>query len=232
MDVLKILEVRTIKVKETAKVQFIRIDPEDLNTTLSEILKILMNLSWLKNFDQDYLRLSYEHRANKTIADIQKKFSACDTGKLTSDAGEYVVSVLAKDALSTKLNYTDIPLGELLGKKTSGNPGFDFHSQNPFTDTIIFGEAKYIASQSAYSSALAQIEKFIVAKKDVDDIADLRDFCTPSALLRASKGVKGFAAAFSAKTTSSDGLIKMIQKRNDFQKLLTYEEIILVAVNL
>lgn len=232
VNILKVLEVRLVNVTGTAKVQFIRIDPEDLNATLSQILNILMDLSWLKNFDQDYLIQSYTNRANKTIDDIKKKFDDCDTDKLTSDAGEYVVSVLAKDTLTTELSYTNIPLGELLGKKTSGNPGFDFHSQNPLTNTVIFGEAKYVATQSAYHSALTQIEKFIVAKKDIDDLADLRDFCTPSALSRASKGLKGFAAAFSVKSTSSDRLIELIQKQSDFKKLLSYEEIILVAVNL
>ncbi len=42
----------------------------------------------------------------------------------------------------SELDYLDIPLDELVGKKRSGNPGFDFHSQNKITDTVIFGEAK------------------------------------------------------------------------------------------
>ena len=47
-----------------------------------------------------------------------------------------------------------------------------------------------------------------------------------------AKGIKGFSAAFSAKSTGTDKIIKNIVKRKDFQDLLQYEEIILVAVDL
>ena len=120
----------------------------------------------------------------------------------------------------------------MLGKKKSGNPGFDFHSANLTTDTVIFGEAKYVATTSAYSTALPQIEEFIRDKKDIEDLPDLKPFCSSNALNRAYKGQKGFAAAFSARSTSSDSLINTIKSRSDFKSLLCYEEIILVAVNI
>lgn len=229
---MRILELQHIPVDGRANVQFIRVDPEDLSVTLKDILSALMDLSWLKNFDQDFIAQSFQHRAEKTIEDIKKKFDSCAEDKLTSDAGEYVVSVLAKNVLTEELSYLDIPLSELLGKKTSGNPGFDFHSQNPTTDTVIFGEAKYVSSQSAYPSALSQITEFVRDKKDIDDIGDLEHFCTPAALRRATSGSKGFAAAFSAKSTSSDRMLNSIKERSDFKSLLGYEEVILVAVNL
>lgn len=232
MIAVKILELKTIPVTGNASVQFIRIDPEDISVTLSEILKAIMDLSWLKNFDADYLAKSYEQRAQITIEDIKKKFANSDKGKLTKEAGEYVVSELARETIVSELGYLSIPLAEFLGKKTSGNSGFDFHSQNNDTDTVIFGEAKYVSAQSAYPRALEQIKEFIDDKKDVVDIADLRDFCTDNALSRASSGQKGFAAAFSSKSTSSDRLISSITARDDFKELLKYEEIILVAVNL
>ena len=120
----------------------------------------------------------------------------------------------------------------MLGKKKSGNPGFDFHSANLTTDTIIFGEAKYVSTTSAYSTALPQIEEFIRDGKDIEDLPDLKPFCTSNALNRANNGHKGFAAAFSARSTSSDKLINTIKARSDFKSLLCYEEIILVAVNI
>ena len=64
------------------------------------------------------------------------------------------------------------------------------------------------------------------------DIADLSSFCTSQSLRRATNGFKGFAAAFSAKGTSSDRLISTIQARAEYVELLKYEEIILVAVNI
>lgn len=232
MTALKTLEVKSISVTGNASVQFIRIDPEDISVTLSEILKTIMDLSWLKNFDADYLVRCYQQRAQITITDITEKFAKCDDGKLTEDAGEYVVSELARETIVSELGYLNIPLAEFLGKKTSGNPGFDFHSQNISTDTVIFGEAKYVSAQSAYPRAISQIKEFIDDKKDITDTADLRDFCTATALSRASNGLKGFAAAFSAKSTTSDRLITSIIERSDFKELLKYEEVILVAVNL
>lgn len=99
-------------------------------------------------------------------------------------------------------------------------------------DTVIFGEAKYVAATTAYSSALPQIVDFIKDGKDVEDLPELKPFCTTSALQRAAVGRKGFSAAFSAKTTSTDKIIANITKRPDFQSLLQYEELILVAVDL
>lgn len=229
---LKILEMKPIYVKDKANVQFIRIDPEDTSDTLSKILKELMNLSWLKNFDKEYIAVSYEERAKITIKDIQTKFSACNNGKITKEAGEYVVSELAREVLINKLGYLDIPLAELLGKKVSENPGFDFHSQNNLTDTVIFGEAKYKSRSSAYSDALKQIKDFINERKDIKDIVDLQAFCTEKALERAVNSEKGFAAAFSAKSTSSDRIISSITKMTEFKSLIAYNELILVAVNL
>lgn len=229
---MKILELRAIPVTGRASVQFIRIDPEDISTTLLEILETIMDLSWLKNFDADFAVESFRQRAKITIIDIEDKFARCAGGKLTKEAGEYVVSEVAREAIVSQLGYLDIPLAELLGKKISGNPGFDFHSQNNGTDTVIFGEAKYVAAQSAYSRAIEQIKDFIDDKKDIADLADLRDFCTPAALARTTAGFKGFAAAFSAKSTPSDKLIASIQTNPAFPELLKYEEVILVAVNL
>ena len=179
---MKILELKSVPVNGKASVQFIRIDPEDISVTLSEILKAIMDLSWLKNFDAESLARSYEQRAQITIADMRRKIENCDTGKLTKDAGEYVVSELAREAIVSELNYLDIPLAELLGKKISGNPGFDFHSQNNATNTVIFGEAKYVTAHSGYPRAIDQIKAFVDDKKDIADIADLRDFCSADAV--------------------------------------------------
>ena len=168
----------------------------------------------------------------QVIDDIKEKFDKCVGDNVSKDAGEYVVSELARETMVSKLDYLDIPLDELVGKKRSGNPGFDFHSQNKITDTVIFGEAKYIATTTAYSSALPQIVDFIKDGKDVEDLPELKPFCTMSALQRAADGRKGFSAAFSAKTTNTDRIIANITKRQDFQSLLQYEELILVAVDL
>ena len=54
-----------------AKVQFFRIDPENISATLSDILRTLMDLSWLSKFDQDFEQKAFASRAKKTIDDIK-----------------------------------------------------------------------------------------------------------------------------------------------------------------
>ena len=213
---MKITDHKVLTEFSPAKVQFFRIDPEDISA----------------KFDQDFEQKAFASRAKKTIDDIKEKFDKCVDDSISKDAGEYVVSELARETMVSELDYLDIPLDELVGKKRSGNPGFDFHSQNKITDTVIFGEAKYVATTTAYSSALPQIVNFVRDGKDVEDLPELKPFCTTSALQRAADGRKGFSAAFSAKTTSTDRIIANIKKRSDFQSLLQYEEIILVAVDL
>lgn len=229
---MKVIECKPIQHTGNCNIIFIRIDPENLQNTLAEIIKALMDLSWLSRFDQDYMKDSFRQRAEETIADIQKKFADSSDDKVTKEAGEYVVSELARESLLSQMSYLHIPLAELLGMKVSGNPGFDFHSQNNGTNTVIFGEAKYNSRQSAYDSAIKQVAQFITDKKDIKQIADLQPFCTPEALARANSGLKGFAIAFSAKSTSSDTLIASIMAHTQFSELLRHVEIVIVAVNL
>lgn len=96
---------------------------------------------------------------------------------------------------------------------------------------IITGIVTYIVARKN-PRAIDQIKAFVDDKKDIADIADLRDFCSADALSRVVDGFKGFAAAFSAKSTPSDRLISAITAKDSFQELLKYEEVILVAVNL
>ncbi|WP_168118512.1 hypothetical protein [Paenibacillus sp. HB172176] len=229
---MKVIECKPIQYTGNCSITFIRIDPENLQDTLSVIIKALIDLSWLSRFDQDYMKESFRQRANETITDIQRKIADCSDDKVTKEAGEYVVSELARGSLIRNMNYLDIPLSELLGMKVSGNPGFDFHSQNNDTHTVIFGEAKYNSRQSAYDSAIKQVNQFIIDKKDIKQIADLQPFCTHKALSRANSGLKGFAIAFSAKSTSSDVLIANIKEHTKFTELSKYVEIVIVAVNL
>lgn len=232
VNALKIIDHKVLTDFSPAKVQFIRIEPGDVSETLSEIMNTLMNLSWISKFDEAFEQIAFESRAKKTIDDIKEKFDKCVDNNISKDAGEYVVSELARQTIISSLEYLDIPLSEILGKKRSGNPGFDFHTQNKLTDVVIFGEAKYLTAKTAHSSALKQIVTFIGLGKDVEDLPELKEFCTTSALKRVVAGKKGFSAAFSAKNTSTENIISNITNREEFKSLLQYEELILVAVNL
>lgn len=228
---MKVIDFQSVCTDKHNRAFFIRVEPENLKSTLADIINILSNLSWISRFDEEYIRESFEARARDTIDDIYSKLISTSCDPISSDAGEYVVSELAREAIVHKLGYLDIPLAELYNKKKSGNPGFDFHSQT-LDSTIIFGEAKYLSSQNAYGTGLRQVVSFITEKKDLKDLIDLRGFCSAEALTNASKGVKGFAIAFSAKETPSEQLISNISKNADFQEILQYQEIIMVAVNI
>lgn len=228
---MKILEFKRVGESENNRVFFLRIDPEDIAVTLRQILGVLFDCSWISKFDKGYTQASFLRRVEPTLVDIKQKLLAADPDSISQDAGEYVVSELAREAIIQQLSYLDIPLAELYNKKKAGNPGFDFHSQTT-DEIIIFGEAKYLKDRNAFGSSLAQIVSFIAEEKDVKDILDLEHFCSEPALSAASEGKKGFAAAFSAKHTSSDDIIKHIQQNENYRELVKYEELLLVAVNI
>lgn len=218
-------------VKISNKVTFARVEPEDLSKTLLEIIKVISDLSWIKKFDEDFLQESFESRALPTVNDIRIKLENSDGDKITSEAGEYVVSELSREVLYSELKYSNIPLSELYSKQISGNPGFDFHSEN-MSDIILFGEAKYLNDRNAYGTGLKQIVEFVRDKKDIKDLADLRDFCSPQALKNAQLGIKGYAIGFAAKGTDTKNLIINIQNNVNYQIIEKYSEVVLVAVNI
>ena len=98
---MKILELKSVPVNGKASVQFIRIDPGDISVTLSEILKAIMDLSWLKNFDAEFLARSYEQRAKITIADMRRKIESCDTGISTNSLGLSLVTFFTQYFINT-----------------------------------------------------------------------------------------------------------------------------------
>lgn len=228
---MKILESRKVYEPRNDRAFFLRVDPEDVKATLRQILEALFDLSWISRFDKEYTRASFLKRAEPTLSDIEQRFLSADPDSISQDAGEYVVSELAREAIVWQLGYLDIPLAELYNKKKAGNPGFDFHTQTT-DEVIIFGEAKYIKDRNAFGNSLAQIVKFIEEGKDIKDILDLEYFCSEPALSAAYQGRKGFAVAFSAKRTASNDIIRHIQENDHYKKLISYQELLLVAVNI
>jgi hypothetical protein len=228
---MKIIEIKKIDTKNHNKITFIKVESENSKDILQEIFHTLSDLSWIYKFDKEYIRNSFSERAKKTVENIYDKFFNLENDPLSSDAGEYVVSEISRKTITNELNYLDIPLSELFNKKKSGNPGFDFYSQND-SQVIIFGEAKYIKGKNAYSHGLKQVIKFIEDKKDIIDLVELDQFCDPIALENVDNGVKGFAIGFSINNSSNQNLISNIIKNPHYQALLKHHEIILVAVKI
>lgn len=212
-------------------ITFIRINPIDIKLTLKEVFQSLSDLSWLSQFDGSYIVESFNERAKNTIQFIADNIIKAEDDSVTSSSGEYIVSELARKSLVTELKYLDIPLAELIKKQKIGNPGFDFYSENA-TNIILFGEAKYLTDKNAYGKAFEQIVKFEKNKNDVEDLIDFDRFCSTDSLRKFQKSEKGFIAAFSSKTISTDKLIKNISKNADFIQIKKFSEIICIAVDI
>lgn len=220
-----------LQIGKCKRVHFIRVDVADLSVTILDIISSLNDLSWINKFDKSYKKESFLARAKPTADALSRQLLSNHGDKITKETGEYIVSEVSRKSIIQEFDYLAIPLSELLGRKLTGNPGFDFFTVND-CNTIIFGEAKYLSNQNAYGSAFAQVVKFIDLKKDIADLKLIDDFCNDVALNKVVKGDKGFAIGFSAKTDSTEDLITNITRNKNFLELLKYEEIIIVAVNI
>jgi hypothetical protein len=211
-------------------ITFIRIEPTDINLTLSDVFKSMSDIAWISDFDKKYTRDSFEIRAVETINYIANNIIAEADNEITKDTGEIVVSELSRLAVINEMGYLDIPLAELFKSQAVGNDGFDFFSKN-LDKVILFGEAKFNSRQNAYGAAFEQIARFENQKQDVSDINDIAEFCCEESLNNHSQGKKGFIASFASKTTSKENMINAIKRNTNYNKLVGFEEIICIAVN-
>ncbi|MBR3134127.1 MAG: hypothetical protein IKG56_01530 [Clostridia bacterium] len=228
---MKVVDRVNIEETDKCKITFIRVNPEDKKETIRKILDRIANMSWINELIDKDLIDSMNARVEPTVNLLEKKLDENSADEITSETGEYFVSEISREMIVNELEYTDIPLAELWKEKISGNPGFDYHSENK-DNIIIFGEAKYISNQNAYGRALKQIVKFIEEKKDVKELVDLKMFVSKEAINNANLKRKGYAIGFSSYSTSTDDLINNIKQNKDFKNLLKYEEMIIIAVDI
>lgn len=216
------------------KSRFLRIEPTNLSVTLKEIFESLMNISWLEQFKGTPLYGSFLDRVTPTLETIERDFQNGNITSVDSDAGEKVVSELARQAVVSHMGYLDMPLSELFKEQKGQNPGFDFLSMNN-NQVLLFGEAKYQSGEYAYNASLNQIKNFVEKKKDSKDIANFVYFIpyndNPLPYAKFENGEKGYMAAFSAKTKTDQELIDNIKALDSFVFLQQFEEVICIAVN-
>ena len=234
---MRLIECRKINLADYGlnskdNVHFIRIDPEDLSLALRDILSELGNFSWLSKFDKDFYKQCMEVNAQKTCTALKEKFYNQDGDPLISQAGEYVVSVYSKRGVVEQLHHEDVPLAELLGRQKTGNPGFDFFTEETGLHLITCGEAKYLHGKNAYGSSLHQINKFVANEKHKSDIVILDGLVSNYSLQNLIEGNFGVCAAFSSTNIQTDTLISHICENSEFQHALSYNYIILVAVDI
>jgi hypothetical protein len=221
----------TDRIQIDTHITFVRINPTNIELTLKEVFDSLANLSWLNNFDKDWLKEGYQVRADATVKYIADNIIKAGDDKVTSNSGEYVISELARLTLINELSYSNIPLAELIKKQKSGNPGFDFYSENP-GNVLLFGEAKYQSNQNAYGRAFEQMVRFINESADIGDLPDIDAFCSDNSKSNVLNGIKGFVASFASKETPTQTLVKNIQENEDYKTLAKFTELVCVAVNI
>lgn len=231
---LKLINLEKVNLSELNKtseceVYIIHVKIDDIRQRANEITNTIRDDSWIEKLTPD-LKLAYEARARKTINKIINNILTKVKDTVTEDFGEYLVSISAKDALREYKGHTDIPLAELLGKKLTGNSGFDFHSitQN---NLISFGEAKYSGYTTPHKDALSQICDFIEDQKDLADILHLRNFAPTESIKKLEIGEKSFVAAFSINGKRIKQIFNNILNKSEyFNELLNYKELYLIGI--
>ena len=86
--------------------------------------------------------------------------------------------------------------------------------------------------EKAYNNSLSQINEFIELKKDLVKMADLDNLVSELASSNFEDGKKGYTAAFSSTKIITSELIEHIFNNDSFKKLLIYDELLLVAVDI
>lgn len=220
------------KINSNSIVHFLRVDPGSLSISLKNILEKLSELSWLNKFSKDTLKISYRQKAESTINHLEKSLYDDTESVIVEKAGEYIVSAISKDAIVEELNHFDLPLMELLGRKKSGNPGFDYYTEERDNNILFCGEAKYKKGSNPYSSSFFQIKEFIEEKKHVADASLLDELADDTSLDNLVKNIFGISSAFSSTSIETNKLIENIVKNENFINLLEYKNIVLIAVNM
>ena len=195
------------------------------------MITLLSNQSWIEQLDVIDAP-SYEARATRTIEKIVNTILSDVSDKVTEEVGEFMISSTAQSALETTYEHSLIPLAELLKEKVTGNPAFDFHTESP-SKLIAFGEAKFSGVRtSTYTLAMKQIGDFIILKKDVAEVADLRRFTTKEAATKAVTGEKAFTAAFSINAKNPQKIFDNAIKHELILPLLSHEELYLIGIEI
>lgn len=116
-------------------------------------------------------------------------------------------------------------------EQTTGNPGFDFHSFSP-NDLLVYGEAKYNATNNPYTVAINQINHFIDIEKDIQEYTDLKRIFSKVRSRHKNNNHKAFVAAFSLNAKDNDEILAKAIKHNELCKLMNYPELYIIGVEI
>lgn len=203
---------------ESRNIHFICIEIDNIPNYAKELIESIRNTSWIDKLDV-IGKLAYTETSLETIDKLISIFSSSED-PISTDFGEYLISMTAGSSLGKFLSHEILPLAELWKEKKSGNAGFDFHTITP-RKHISFGEAKYSAIKNPYKAAIKQIVSFINQKKGNRDLPHLRIIADKESIDNYLKGNKCYCAAFSLKSEQSfDRIINTITSLTDFENII------------
>lgn len=214
----------------SCKIYKIHVIIDNVEERAKEMVNIISSTSWITKLSS-VEAASYSARAKRTIEKLVNEIFEKVSTQISTDFGEYMISMTAQDVLENSFSHRKVPLAELFKEKVSGNPGFDFHTESP-SSIIAFGEAKYSGTENPYTKALTQIAGFIDMGKDIMELVDLKNFVSGAAIQAAIVNNKAFVAAFSLNAKNPDFIFKNILCSKDILPLLKYPELYLIGVEI
>lgn len=213
----------------SCRVFCIHVKVTDINVCAEEMIEVVSNTSWIDKLEDVVSRAAFKARAKPTIDKLVNNIFRKVTDNVTKEFGEYMISHSAQSALEIK-SHTKFPLPELFKDKTSGNVGFDFHTESN-SPHIIFGEAKYCSSSTPRKKALEQIITFIEKEKDIAELDYLKNFAKNRiSCEKAVLGKKGYVAAFSLNAKNPTEIFENALKSDEVKNLLVHQELYLIGI--
>lgn len=220
--------IKTSKNGNTCLVSVLHVKISDVSERAQEMIDTISNTSWINHLEV-VDQVSYTTRAERTIKKLADEIFAKVSSPISTQFGEYMVSMTAQDALEKSAEHNKLPLAELFKEKVLGNPGFDFHTETS-TTYIAFGEAKYSGRKTPYEKAIIQINSFVQLGKDRAELTDLKHFCSKQAIDNALDGMKAYVAAFSINVKNVNRMFSKLLASEEITPLLEYPELYLIGV--
>ncbi|MCK9240816.1 hypothetical protein [Desulfocurvus sp.] len=201
---------------------------------IAELAQVMISeisdTSWMNKLDAIEKR-AFEATSRRTIEELTSNVFGKYEDDVTTDFGEYIISMAAQNALVVSCNHIKLPLAELIKEKVKGNPGFDFHTETTINN-VAFGEAKYSGSKTTYGIALEQINRFIRLGKDDAELVTLRPFLSRPACINCERGHKSYVAAFSLNSENPQAALGNCIKSKHFMSLLDNPELFMIGVEI
>lgn len=196
----ELIENAPFKIRAGCSVRLIQVKINDMEQRIQEVINAINDMSWCYKIADRDIKEAYIAARDRTIKTLMTDIFNDITLPISQEVGEYVISTTAQEILVANFKHNHVPLSELWKEKTSGNPGFDFHTVTP-SDLIMFGEAKFSKKKNPYGKGIEQASRFIEEKKDKYDKTHLLHIIkAQKPLENFSNGSRAFCVAFSLNT--------------------------------